>query len=364
MKLREIKYQMSLRLKSLLPVFHKSHYENLIWMVVGMVYSRSVMLPWVAEHAPVGQIQLESRVERFERLLRCAKLEPLEVLKPVASKVLTYLSRFGPLMILIDRTMINDTLNLLYVAVSFGGRALPLGWVVVPHEGNSNLALQQQLLTWLRECLPARAEVYIVADREFHSIHLARWIRTQMKVHFVLRIKAGTWVRINGRWRKAGSLAVRGQSRFCSSVRVTRDPRVAEYEVNLLALWSSTEDEPWLLISDAQDPPLIESIYRHRFWIEEMFSDHKSRGLNLEATRITDPDRLQRLLVAATLAYLWIMEVGAVVVARGWWRQVDNRGAQRSVSLCQIGLRWVRDRLNQALAPLFFTGHFIPLEES
>jgi hypothetical protein len=34
------------------------------------------------------------------------------------------------------------------------------------------------------------------------------------------------------------------------------------------------------------------------------------------------------------------------------------------VSLCQIGLRWVRDRLNQALAPLFFTGHFIPLEES
>jgi hypothetical protein len=70
------------------------------------------------------------------------------------------------------------------------------------------------------------------------------------------------------------------------------------------------------------------------------------------------------LLVAATLAYLWIMEVGAVVVARGWWRQVDNRGTQRSVSLCQIGLRWVRDRLNQALAPLFFTGHFIPLEES
>lgn len=364
MRLREIKYQMSLRLKSVLPIFHKSHYENLIWMVVGIVYSRSVSLPKVAEQAPISQIQLESRVERFERLLRSAKLEPLEVLKPVTTKVLTYLSRLGPLMILMDRTMINDTLNLLYVAVSFGGRALPLGWVVVPHEGNSNLALQQQLLGWLRQCLPARAEVYIVADREFHSIHLARWIGAQMKAHFVLRIKAGTWVRVNGRWRKAGSLAVRGQSRFCSSVAVTRSPSIADFTVNLLALWSSTEAEPWLLISDADSPTLMESIYRQRFWIEEMFSDHKSRGLDLEATRLTDPDRLQRLLVAVTLAYLWIMEVGALVVARGWWRQVDNRGAQRSVSLCQIGLRWLRDRLHQALAPPFFTGHFIPLEET
>jgi len=358
MRLREIKYQMSLKLKSLLPVFHKSHYENLIWMVVGMVYSRSVSLPKVAESAPVNQIQLESRVERFERLLRCVKLEVLEVLKPVATTVLKHLSRFGPLMILMDRTMINDTLNLLYVAVSFGGRALPLGWVVVPHEGNSDWALQQQLLGWLRQCLPAGAEVYIVADREFHSIHLARWIRTQMKVHFVLRVKAGTWVRVNGQWRKAGSLAVRGQSRFCSSVTVTRDRRIADFGVNLLAVWSSTEDEPWLLISDAQDPARIESIYRQRFWIEEMFSDHKSRGLNLEATRMTDPDRLQRLLVAVTLAYLWIMEVGALVVARGWWRQVDNRGAHRSVSLCQIGLRWLRDRLNQHLAPPLFTACF------
>jgi hypothetical protein len=364
MRLREIKYQMSLKLKSLLPMFHKSHVENLVWMVVGMVYSRSVSLPRVAESAPVSQIQLESRVERFERLLQCAKLKPLEALKPVATMVLKQLSRSGPLMILMDRTMINDTLNLLYLAVSFGGRALPLGWVVVPHEGSSNLALQQELLTWLGECLPTGTEVYVVADREFHSVHLARWIQTQMKVHFVLRIKAGTWVRLNGRWRRAGSLVSRGQSRFYSSLTVTRDRRVADFAVNLLALWTATEDEPWLLISDADDPAQIEAIYRQRFWIEEMFSDHKSRGLNLEATRLTDPDRLQRLLVAVTLAYLWIMEVGARVVARGWWRQVDNRGAQRSVSLCQIGLRWLHDRLHQALVPPFFTGHFIPLEAS
>ncbi len=359
MRLREITYQMSLRLKRLLPVFHKSHFENLILMVVGMVYSRSVSLPKVAEYAPVKKIQLESRVERLERLLRCAKLVPLEVLKPVATMVLKRLSRGGaPLMILMDRTMINDRLNLLYVAVAFGRRALPLGWVVVPHEGSSNLALQQQRLRWLNGCLPVGAEVFIVADREFHSIHLAHWIKTVMKVHFVLRIKAGTWVQINGPWAKAGTLAVQGQSLFCSSVRVTRDRKAARYRVNLLAVWDQDQDEPWLLISDVSQPDCIRSIYQQRFWIEEMFSDHKSRGLDLEVTRLTDPDRLQRLLVAVTLAYLWIMEIGALVVARGQWRQVDNRGAKRTVSLCQIGLRWLREKLNQCLAPPLFTGRF------
>jgi len=154
MRLREIKYQMSVKLKSLLPVFHKSHYENLIWMVVGMVYSRSVTLPRVAESAPISQIQLESRVQRFERLRRCAKLDPLEVFKPVATRVLAYLSRFGPLMILMDRTLINDTLNLLYVAVSFGGRAWPLGsrGGATPGQFQPGVATT---VAWLGEPVPA-----------------------------------------------------------------------------------------------------------------------------------------------------------------------------------------------------------------
>jgi len=42
--------------------------------------------------------------------------------------------------------MINDTLNLLWVAVGFRGRALPLGWVLVNHEGNSDLALAARII--------------------------------------------------------------------------------------------------------------------------------------------------------------------------------------------------------------------------
>jgi hypothetical protein len=77
---------------------------------------------------------------------------------------------------------------------------------------------------------------------------------------------------------------------------------------------------------------------------------------------LTDPDRIERLLVAVTLAYLWIMEVGVFVVNSGQWRQVDNRGASRSVSLCQIGLRWLSERRNLGFLPPLFSGCFKPLE--
>ena len=365
MYLRKVTYQLSLRVKSLVPCFHKSHLENLALLVIGIAYSRSVSLPKAAGAVPYHRIQIESRVERFERLVQCEKFVPLDALKPVAKKVLKSLHRGGrgEIRALVDRTMINDTLNLLYISVAYGGRALPLGWVRVPHEGSSDLKLQQQLLKWFKECLPEGARATIIADREFHSIHLATWIETTLGLNFVLRIKAGTNVEFEGDWYRAGDLASRGRTRIWKSVKVTMDGK-ASHRVNLVTVWERDQEEPWLLITNLTDPEKVREIYANRFWIEEMFSDHKSRGLNLESTRLTDPARLERLLVAVTLAYLWIMEVGALVVIRDQWRQVDNRGAERSVSLCQIGLRWLTEREKLGFLPPLFSGCFKPLEST
>lgn len=358
MYLRKVIYQMQTQIESLLPCFHRSHRRNLASMVVGMVYAKSVNLPQIAGYAKPREIQLESRVQRFERVLKCRKLIPLEVLKPISKRVLATLWRSSnkPLMILLDRSMINDTLNLLWISVGFGGRALPLGWVLVPHEGNSDLALQQEILSWLKEILPEKARAVIVADREFHSIRLAEWLEKQMNLDYVLRIKAGTYIEIDGEKLKTSEMAVKGESFQLKKVKITKDAKV-EYRTNLSVHWATDEDEPWVMATTLE---LAESvaIYEKRFWIEEMFSDHKSRGLNLEKTRLTDAERIQKLLVAVTLAYLWLMEIGFSVVVEGNHKQVDNKGLERSVSLCQIGLRWLRELLNDGLSPPLFTLNF------
>lgn len=356
MYLRKIIYQMQGHLKRVIGKFHKSHNENLVSMIVGIAYARNAGLPKIAERSPMKAIELESRVQRFERLLRCEKFIPLEVLKPIAREVLKHLGRRGELVIVMDRSWIEAKINLLHLAVAFCGRALPLGWVRVGGKGSSKLDEQKQLLNWLAQCLPRDVEVYIVADREFRSVFLADFIERQ-SWHFLLRINSDTWVEGSRSWKQALSLAKRNQCRFFSALKITRNENAVNL-VNLLAVWRDGEEEPWLLISDLTEPSLIESIYAKRFWIEEMFSDQKRRGLNLESTRLTDPSRLERLLTAVAIAYLWIMQIGADVVNNRLWREVDNRGARRSVSLCQIGLRWLSKLLDEAVAPLLFTGRF------
>jgi hypothetical protein len=328
-------------------------------MVVGMVYAKSVNLPQIASSAKPANIQLESRVQRFERVLKCRKLVPLEALRPIAKRVLETVSKSSNeegLMILLDRSMINDTLNLLWISVGFGGRALPLGWVKVPHEGNSDLPLQQELLSWLKEVLPADAKVVIVADREFHSIRLAEWLEKELKLDYALRIKAGTYIEFDGELLKTSAVAVKGESFQMSRVKITKAAELA-YRTNLTVHWAADEEEPWVLATNLELEESIE-VYAKRFWIEEMFSDHKSRGLNLEKTRLTDADRIQKLLIAVTIAYLWLMEIGFSVVSSGNAKQVDNKGLERSVSLCQIGLRWLRELLNDGLSPPPLTVNF------
>jgi hypothetical protein len=329
-----------------------------------MVYARSVNLPQIASFAKPAAIQLEARVQRFERVLKCRKLVPLEVLQPIAQEVLRSLRKSSaePLMIMMDRSMINDHLNLLWVAVGFGGRALPLGWVLVNHDGNSDLALQQQILRWLKECLPESSEAMIVADREFHSIHLAEWVEKELNLKYALRIKAGNYLELDGQVMKIGELARDGESFQLAEVKITKDVKL-QYRTKLTVHWATDEEEPWILATNLE---LAESVatYAKRFWIEEMFSDHKSRGLNLEKTRVRDTDRLQRLLIAMTLAYLWVMEIGFSVVSAGQGKKVDNKGASRSVSLCQIGLRWLRELLNDGLSPPIFTINFGATEKT
>ena len=135
---------------------------------------------------------------------------------------------------------------------------------------------------------------------------------------------------------------------MCDSFNLSRSD-------NLTCIWDEDEEESWLLITNLKDEAVVQKSYKKRYCIEEMFSDHKSRGLNLESSRIVYSERLQRLLVAVTLAYLWLMQVGFQVVKNGWWRQVDNRGKERSVSLCQIGLRWLREKMNEGKLPPTFT---------
>jgi len=72
--------------------------------------------------------------------------------------------------------------------------------------------------------------------------------------------------------------------------------------------------------------------------IETFFSDQKSRGFHLHKSHLAAPTRLTRLLMAACLAYIWIIYLGALCEQDGWV-SIIHRGDRCDLSLFQLGLR-------------------------
>jgi hypothetical protein len=89
-------------------------------------------------------------------------------------------------------------------------------------------------------------------------------------------------------------------------------------------------------------------LYQKRFRIETFFSDQKSRGFHIHQSHISDPQRLSRLLIAACLAYIWIVYLGSLGETEGW-RELIHRKKRCDLSLLQLGLRILEDWLNKEL---------------
>ena len=100
--------------------------------------------------------------------------------------------------------------------------------------------------------------------------------------------------------------------------------------------------------------------YRRRFRIETFFSHQKSRGFHIHKSHLADPARLSRLLIAACLAYIWMVTQGLRVIAENRLSLID-RTDRRDKSLFRLGLDWLKYALKHSIdfQPAF---HFLPLE--
>ena len=77
-----------------------------------------------------------------------------------------------------------------------------------------------------------------------------------------------------------------------------------------MACWEEGYDEPWFLVTDL-DPDQAEGLwYGMRSWIEGGFKLLKSGGWQWQATRMTDPDRVERLWLVLAVATRYVLAVG------------------------------------------------------
>ena len=112
--------------------------------------------------------------------------------------------------------------------------------------------------------------------------------------------------------------------------------------------WAKGYQEPLYLVSNLATAEEACRWYHKRFRIETFFSDQKSRGSHIHKSPLAEPQRLSRLLIAACLAYIWVVYLGSLC-EKGGWREIIHRRKRCDLSLFQLGLRILEHFLNEEL---------------
>lgn len=146
----------------------------------------------------------------------------------------------------------------------------------------------------------------LLADREFIGNH---WFEFLIKhdISFAIRIKENVVAVLDdGRAAPLASLTKRKNTR-CQLVnhRGHFAGMAAAYANTMSFIAKRRDDGTMIIIATNRDPKAALSTYRKRWQIECLFADTKTRGLNLEDTRLTQPAKLHLLMGLVTLVLAW-----------------------------------------------------------
>jgi len=212
------------------------------------------------------------------------------------------------------------------------------------------------LLAWLQEAAPPGVRLILVLDRGYARVKLLQDLNRDRQP-FIVR----------GNGKAIVQAEVRGRRQRLSLGRLPHRTNVAVHYRHVL--YQAKEQEPidvvvyrgkqfqeaWFLVvppdSEAWLPTeQVVQLYRQRMQIEHCFWDWKShlglRGLHLEVQK---SERLLRLLMAFTLAYLFTLLLGQdrlAQQARAFFevpRRLPRHGTKRILSVLSMALYMISD---------------------
>lgn len=320
------------------------HLKTLAGLVSGIVGSQRTNYRPIAKKVPDGN-KVESRIKRFSRWVINERIDIETYFAPYAVALLLSLAH-QPLVLVIDGSEVGRGCQALVISVVYGQRALPLGWLVVKgskgHLPEANhLALVEQVVT----LVPKEATVIFLGDGEFDGVGLQEQV-DGYGWQYVCRTAKNIILTEEETEFTGRELGLRpGDFSAIPEVAFTRE---GYGPVQVIAWWAKDEAHPLFLVTNMELAEEACWYYQKRFRIETFFSDQKSRGFHLHKSHLDDPDRLATLMIAACLAYIWMVYLGVYATQTGWIT-IIHRTDRCDLSLFQLGLDLLEHFLNEAL---------------
>jgi hypothetical protein len=209
-------------------------------------------------------------------------------------------------------TSLGDHFTVLTISVVYRGQAIPVAWKVlranVPHPWKPEWIA---LLRLFAGSVPPGFTVIAMTDRGLYARWLYREI-VDLGWHPVMRITHLSKFRKgrSGKVVPVTALVPRVGCRWQG--RGVAFPKKSErrLECTLMACWEPGYDGPWFLVTDLAADQAEGLWYGMRSWIEGGFKLLKSGGWQWQATRMTEPDRVERLWLVLAVATCYVLAVG------------------------------------------------------
>lgn len=294
-----------------------ARHETLAWLALLIMRHGSICLWRLAAHVTTTATT-ESTRRRFYRFFQYVKLDG----SMAARVVVDLLGLSGkPWVLAMDRTNWDfgkTTINILMIPVIWNGMGIPLIWVLLPSAGNSNTTARVCLLNRLKKTFPNGKTASLMGGREFSGEAWMAYLQRH-KIPFIPRLRENqhvvrdgyeTWTIANiaKHLERGQKMTVKGWCRLGANAG-DRSPVVRLVIMRL----KKTGELPALACSG--NPRRALDNYNRRWTIETMFGNLKTKGFNMEDTRITGRDKLSTLCAVLALSVAMAVKTG-VAMAR------------------------------------------------
>lgn len=343
-------------IKQIMKLDHQGQIVTLAMMISGIVMSRNAQLSAMSSEIPTDtkEKSIEMRMRRWVK----GEIDVEAVYMPFARQILEALSHL-PLVLVMDGSQAGRGCMVLMVGVLYQKRALPITWLVYKgKKGHASAERHIQVLEKMIPVLSKGSQVVLLGDGEYDTTAMIAWVEENTTWQYVLRTSPQIYIQTDEHNQPIRDYPLEKGKVFClKNVGFTQTAAVT---LHVISWWGTRYEEPIFLITNIDHPYDACRYYRRRFRIETFFSDQKGRGFHIHKSHLADPARLSRLLIAACLAYIWMITQGLRVIAEGNSPLID-RTDRIDKSLFRLGLDWIKYALKHCIEfqPLFY---FQPLE--
>ena len=241
----------------------------------------------------------------------------------------------------LDATYLAERFVIFSVSVVTSGCALPVAWHIqkADQPGGWN-PIWIGLLKALQPAMPADWTVFVLTDSGLYSKTLFKHIRKTFKWWALMRIGGSQGLfKLKGArcWTPLRDLVTRGmQPRILQGTCFKGKPLTC----TLVLQWAADYDSPCLIVTNLPPRQVQHNLYATRYWIECGFKDIKRGLLHWEQTKMTCPQRAERLWLVISIALLWLTAVGDAASNLPQWETLRQARPQARILSAPV-LGWI-----------------------